>query len=333
MAFIKKKLSLFLKITIPLYVLFLGFVLLGRNHFFLGSALIFGRWFYLMFSAYLMYRVAVRECPNWIIKAVRISLILFILEWGWASVNKTSLDNDSTDTELSLMSYNVFFKNRSPKGVIKTIKQADPDILVVQELTPQWKSILGNSIGHDYRFRKLIPMRGTHGIGIYSKHPIVAQTVCNNKSNRPFAQIIELKIQNKLIQLINVHLASPGVAVENPDNFMELYKNNYNTRASQITVISKIVKKSETKFDAQILIGDLNTTSYEPIFRDAEKDWCDLNQKVGKKFNFTFPNSSKIDPLLTLDYIMLRGNVLPVKFKVLKSGTSDHFPIIGNIKI
>lgn len=274
-----------------------------------------------------------RESPDWIKKALRISLLLLLVEWGWVAVNKTSLDDNVADTELSLMSYNVFFKNRLPDGVVKVIKRSDPDILVVQELTPQWKSILGNSIGHDYRFQKLIPMRGTHGIGIYSKHPIVAQTVCNNKSNRPFAQVIELKIKSKLIQLINVHLASPGVAVENPDNFMELYENNYNTRANQIREISSIINKSETRFDAQILIGDLNTTSYEPIFRDAEKEWCDLNQEVGEKFNFTFPNSSKIDPLLTLDYILLRGIVLPVKFKVLRSGTSDHFPIIGNVKI
>ncbi|MFT6716476.1 MAG: endonuclease/exonuclease/phosphatase (EEP) superfamily protein YafD [Saprospiraceae bacterium] len=280
-----------------------------------------------------MYLTARRESPTWFKNAIRVAFIMLLIEWGWVGINKASLDHNSIDTELSLMTYNVYFKNRTPMSVVKVIKQSNPDILVIQELTPQWNSILAKSIGQTYKHQKIIPMRGTHGIGIYSRFPIVAEAILNNKSNRAFAQVLEIKIKNKLIQLVNVHLASPGVAVENPDRFLELYKSNYKTRHRQINTISNIVKNSEDKFDAQILIGDLNTTEYEPLLRDVQGAWSNLNELVGEKFNFSFPNSSKIDPILTLDYILLKGKIKGQKITVIKGGSSDHFPILGKVKI
>ncbi|MEM7549271.1 MAG: endonuclease/exonuclease/phosphatase family protein [Bacteroidota bacterium] len=229
------------------------------------------------------------------------------------------------------MTYNLFFKNRSPSSSLTIIKESNPDILLVQELIPSWEKRLNNSIGKDYPYRKTLPLRGTHGIGIYSKYPILANHFLKNESSLPFAQIVEVKIGIKRIQLVNTHLASPAIAIENPDNFLSLFASNYRKRISQLQKINSLTRKKE--FNVQIMAGDLNTTRYEPLFRNIESEWVDLFSISGIGSQENFPNSSKTNPLLALDYIFARGALNSIETQVIEGGGSDHLAIIGKIEI
>ena len=329
----KKKLNLFLKILITAFLTVVLLTVLGRNHFFLGTVLVIGRWLLLILGVVFIYFTKKRVTPKWLRVSVIVSVLMISIEFGWVKIHEHRLKSTEAEIELSLMTYNLFFKNKSPNSIIARIKDSNPDILVVQELTPKWKIDLDNSIGASYLYKKLIPLHGTHGIGIYSKHPISNHQILNNDNNLPFAQIIELKIGNKDIQLINAHLASPAKAVENPESFFEFYRINYKIIEQQIIVLNKLAIESKDQFDAQVLIGDLNTTPYEPLFREMKNEWTNLNASVGSRFNFNFPNSSRIIPFLTLDYIMLRGNVKCLETKIVEGGSSDHLALTGLVKI
>jgi hypothetical protein len=79
-----------------------------------------------------------------------------------------------------------------------------------------------------------------------------------------------LKVQNKTVQLANVHLASPALAIENKDRFFSLYHQNYKQRKSQLEKINNDLLANSDKFDCQLLVGDLNKIEYEPIFKNLK---------------------------------------------------------------
>lgn len=327
----KKRVSGCLKSLIVAFLTIALVCLFGRNHFIFGTALIVCRWVFVTFGVLFLYVSIKRITPKYLQILIPLTLLFLLLEYSWNKINQQALKGNETKTEVSIMTYNLFFRKRSPKLSIQKIIESDPDILVVQELTPEMESQLNISIGKIYPYKKNLALKGTHGLGIYSKHRILTSQLLKNDSNLPFAQVVEVEIKSKKIQLINTHLASPAIVVENPEKFLYLLSSNYDLREYQIQKINSLIQEGE--FDAQILIGDLNTTKYEPLFRKLKNNWVDLFDVSGIGSRLNFPNSSNTNPLLTLDYILLRGNLNGIEAKVIKGGSSDHLSIIGKVEM
>lgn len=228
------------------------------------------------------------------------------------------------------MSYNLYFKNKNQEHSIAIIRKTNPDILFVQELTPNWASKIERNLSELYKYKLVKPLNGTHGIGIYSKFKISNQKFLLNTSRKPYAQSVNLYVEDKSIQLINVHLASPAMAVENKDKFFSLFKSNYKTRKHQIIKLNEFENR---KFDCQLLVGDLNTLQSEPIFKRLKLNWVNSNNGLLRWIYFNFPHSSKIIPIVTLDYILGRGNLKFIESKVIEGGSSDHLAIMTKLKI
>jgi len=142
---------------------------------------------------------------------------------------------------------------------------------------------------------------------------------------------VKLTLKDKSIQLINTHLASPAIAVENKDRFLSLFKANYQIRKDQIIHLIKLAENEE--YDCQLLVGDLNTLHSEPIFKRLKLKWVNSNYGLLRWMKFNFPHSSKIFPIVTLDYILGRGKLKFIESKVIDGGSSDHLAIMTKVKI
>lgn len=148
-------------------------LLYGRNNVILGTALIMFRWILMALVTFFLYLAVIRRTSIYIIFALTISLGGTLIEYSFNKFIEASLESGETSIDISLMTYNVFFKNVRPDSSISKIKTCNPDILVVQELTPQWETKLAKTIGRSYPYQSLLPLSGTHGIGVFSKHPIM----------------------------------------------------------------------------------------------------------------------------------------------------------------
>jgi len=260
-------------------------------------------------------------------------MALLLMEFSWNRLNEQSLDSleNENSTTLTIMTYNLFFKNGAPNSSIKNIQEVNPDILVIQEVTPTWEKDLDQTIGVQYPYKMTLALKGTHGIGVYSKYPLKSNQYLPAGSKYPFAQMLEIEVNSKRIQLVSVHLASPAAAVEQPDKFLRLISKSYVEREKQIREINALMEYDS--FDAQIFIGDLNTTQYEPLYRKLTNDWVDLFEEVGVGSKRNFPNTSKMKPVLTLDYIFIRGKAKAIESNVIQGGSSDHLALSGKFEI
>ena len=327
----QKSISNALKCLIIVFITLVAWLLLFRNHFIFGTTLIIGRWGFLLVGLLLFFLTTKRITSKQLQYFLLGSLLLICIEFVFTKLNEARPKVISNNTELTFMTYNLFFKNKNPDVILNHIMLTNPDVLVVQELTPAWAGTLSKSLGQNYPYKKIYTDKGTHGIGVYSKYKFSNDTMLLNESKRPFAQIVTLRVKDKKIQIINTHLASPAAAVEHPENFLSLFNSNYTLREIQLNQIDLATKMNTD--DTYILIGDLNTTPYEPIYRNLRTTWVDIFNEVGEGSNKTFPNTCKSAPFLTLDYFLIKGNVTPVSAKVLSSGSSDHLALVGKVKI
>ncbi len=259
--------------------------------------------------------------------------VLVVIDLGWNSIRKEKLIQGYYDTKLKIMTYNLSFRNQDMDSSCMIIEEADPDILFIQELTPEWSEKLSAAIGSHYPYQEKIILERSRGIGIYSKFRIRKSKVLNNSSGKPYAQIVELSTIDSELQLINVHLSSPHIAFKKINHFVTKYYNNYQTRKSELKAINGYADKGRSRFDCQIFVGDFNTLKYEPIFKQQLKKWVDAFDHSGNGFGFNFPNWKQIIPLATIDYILLRGNVKCLNFEVMSGGGSDHLALLTEIYI
>ena len=308
-------------------------MILGRNHFLLGSAMGLGKWIILPIGLFLLFirRKSLQRRINiflvWVIGLVGMEANMA----NFATINLNF--SFSQKKEVSIITYNLFFKNTYPDQIISEILKEDVDILAIQEVTPTWSNRLNQRIASRYPYRKTFANKGTHGLAIFSKYPIKSNEYLRNSYKLPFAQYVEIEIEGKKMVLANGHLASPAIAVENPDRFYELYEKNYAERKSQIR---ELISLLEEKFpdSPKIIAGDLNTMRMEPIYRDLAYEYFDLFQQKGIGLGFNFPNTATFEyPIITLDYILFRGDIKPVSAKVLPGSSSDHLAIKGIIAL
>ena len=72
---------------------------------------------------------------------------------------------------LKVLTVNVSYRPFLPRRLLEIVREADPDIVVVQELTPHAERVLADLDKEFPNFRKF-PADGAYGIGLWSKHEL-----------------------------------------------------------------------------------------------------------------------------------------------------------------
>ena len=105
------------------------------------------------------------------------------------------------------MTYNVNWGNPNPKTALDAIAEADADVVLLQEITSEWRGLL------EKRFRDVYAHRafhtgGTGGIAVLSKLPIKREDLWHARNTGAFfpAQRIVFATPQGDVQVLNVHL-------------------------------------------------------------------------------------------------------------------------------
>ncbi len=267
--------------------------LVGKNHFILGSLLGLSQVPMMVLGGWILWRIRKKGFGK-NHKTLLIIVGLLMLNWSYENIRIINLKSASnTEKEVSILTYNLYFKNKYHQQIINEIKRTDADILVVQELTSAWDKTLKNEIYGKYKYRKTYVNDATHGLGIFSKYPIESCKYLRNSSKFPINQINKILVNDKELIVVNSHLASPARAVEHYEDFFFHYKANYERRTKQWKKLDKYLDEKHPKIP-QVIAGDLNTMKIEPLYRQIRYEWQDLFVKKGWGLGCTFPNVSKI---------------------------------------
>ena len=136
--------------------------LIGKNHFILGSLLGLSQVPIIIIGGWILWRRRKKGFGK-NHKTLLVIIGLLVLNWSYENIRRINLKSASnTENEVSIITYNLYFKNKYHQQIINEIKKTDADILVVQELTNAWDKTLKNEIYGKYKYRKTYVNDATH---------------------------------------------------------------------------------------------------------------------------------------------------------------------------
>ncbi len=229
--------------------------------------------------------------------------------------------------KLKVMNYNILHaKNYITNeidydGLIKVIKEINPDVLSLNEVYGQGYNngenqakIIADKLGYNYFFGKATKIKGIeYGNALLSKYPIENPQIV--KIKYPLIRLGKRFYQRRCIIRANIK----GVTVLSTHFGLN--------KREQINATKATIKNIEDK--KCILIGDLNMTPEEELISKIKEYLIDTDTMAREVF-LTYPSDN---PKKRLDYILVSKDAKILDFKAIDTTQSDHKPIESTIII
>ncbi len=224
-----------------------------------------------------------------------------------------SSSNAANLTKLRLLEMNVEYINRRHADAAEFIKNTNPDVIVIEELTPLWLNAL-NPVLKEYPYQRIAPREDTYGNGVFSRIPI-RESITKEFGERKHPLIkVDLDFGNRIVSVVHTHLQGP------------VSPRYYKMHLDDAAGVREFLQGSGENV---ILCGDMNTASWCYPLSGVVSDAKLLDTRLGRGIQLSWPTQKKtIIPLLPIDNCFVRGNIRVTDRTLGPSFGSDHFPVI-----
>jgi len=206
---------------------------------------------------------------------------------------------------------NVNAANRKPEPFFAFLKKSNPDFVIIEEITPAWTGMLTN-LAKTYPFSVVQPRDDCFGIGLYSRIPLLEETVIDTgPAAVPSVRAAIVTHVGKFV-LIGTHPVPP--------------KNGEQSRwrNEHLQEIAGIVNKSKWPV---LVVGDLNTSPWSINFRRFLRDAELTDSMMGFGIQASWP--TYLAPLrIPIDHVLHTAGFRIADRRLGPDIGSDHFPVI-----
>lgn len=234
--------------------------------------------------------------------------------------------------QLRLMSFNVLGSNSGTASVLAEIAKADPDILVVVELTDQWAKVLETGLGGGLQPVVVLPRLFGNGIGLYTRLPVRAAThfpLAREFSDYP-ATDVELDVDGVPLRIIGVHFISPiTLQGRRVWNVWKGSRQRLNLRNLQML---DAAQRLEGNRIPAIMAGDFNCTPYSGFFRELLRMTRLRDSRQGAGLQGSFP-ASPWWLRIPIDHVLASTEIRIHSRQTGSACGSDHLPVIVDFSL
>ncbi len=219
---------------------------------------------------------------------------------------------------LRLFSTNLWYGNSDPGRIFREAVQADPDILLIQEFTPEAEAILiAEGIASTLPYRIGETHAGAQGTAIYSRYPLIDAEVIN-VGGVPMTRAT-VQIEGRSLRIYNVHPVSPS------------------SRAS-VAAWNRELRALRDAVAAEpgevVVAGDFNMTQHHAWYgRFIDAGLKDAYRERGAGYATTWPNGLRKLRAIRIDQVFHTSGVVPLALRVGRGEGSDHRPVITDLAI
>ena len=263
---------------------------------------------------------------------------------------------------IKILSYNIMGfgnlkKENGKNAILEYIRESDADIVCLQEYHTSTvasnrfikeKEVQNELKAYPYRHVQTVGQGGTNQIAIYSRFPILSARKLGYKSNYNGSAIYELKVNEDTITLINNHLESNKLTLEDKEVYEDILKdpNTHNVKTGMRQLVGKLAEASAIRsFQADsiataiaaskhpyiIVCGDFNDTPISYTHRKIAENLNDAFTESGRGLGISY-NQNKF--YFRIDNILISDNMKAYNCTVDRSiKDSDHYPIWCYVKI
>ena len=253
--------------------------------------------------------------------------------------SETNLPKEESD--FTLMSYNVRLfnlyewlpKDDVPEQISKFIDEKNPDILCLQEFSPNKRV---NTSMFPHSFVKLYGGKNKYGQAIYSNYKMIEKGEIqfpNSSNNVIYADILK---GDDTLRIYSMHLQSIKISTDIHEKLDEEKSKFIFKRISEaFTIQQQQAEIIKSHFDTckyvKIICGDLNNSAFSYVYRTIKGDMKDAFEQAGagfgKSYNFKYYPAR-------IDYIFVEKSIVVKQFKTNDTFfQSDHFPQITRLNL
>ncbi|PJF30821.1 MAG: hypothetical protein CUN51_06450 [Candidatus Thermofonsia Clade 1 bacterium] len=241
---------------------------------------------------------------------------------------------------LTALTYNVHKEDMHLEPILNVIRNADADVVALQELGSRAAECLEQELAYEYPYRSLQPYPAfpSAGQGLLSRFPLSDVLYWRHEGvvNALGHQRATLDVRGVQIALYNVHPVHPGMVGK-----------LFDARPRQWE-IDQIMARLAAEKRSVLLLGDFNMTDQAEAYRQITARYYDIFRRVGAGMGYTFPAwrypqareltnglpLGWLPPLFRIDYAFASEGIQALQARVLPdSGGSDHLPLWVEVAI
>lgn len=220
-------------------------------------------------------------------------------------------------TELGVLSANVYRGAADETALIETIRRHAPDLLAVQELTPEFAAGLQRAgIGRLLPERILSTRPGASGGGLYSRLPL-RQLLQRDKHPFPLPRAAIGLPGGRTVRTVDVHPHTPT-------------RNGIGSWRAGLERLP-----SPGAGTPWVLAGDFNATLDHAELRELLADgYRDAGDVTGEGLTATWPAAGKLrSPPVTIDHILADERLTILEYAVDDLPGSDHRTVFARLAV
>ncbi len=222
----------------------------------------------------------------------------------------------ASDKTMKLMQINLNVKNKQYEAVTSYVKKNNPDVVLFEELTPEWKNYFeANLKTHPFAITET--RLDTYGIGMYCKTaPKYSRIAYLGKSGHP-SIIAELQGLEKPVCILHTHVQGP------------VKKEFFRWHEGQFLSMENEVKQLPRPL---VVSGDMNSNAWTYLLCDFIRNSGLVDTQQGRGIRMTWPTPFYwrygLFPLLAIDHFFVSDDIIVKKRELGIPNSSDHYPVI-----
>ena len=217
----------------------------------------------------------------------------------------------------TVASLNLLFSNTEVERAGRQLLAADPDVLALQEYTPEAMAIftrIGLLAAYEYRLEA--PLPGVAGEAIYSHLPLRSTTQRLLGSNVPVGVLTTP--DGRTVHLLDLHTRAPTLG------------NGAMARGD----VADVGRSLDQLPQPWIAVGDFNVTPYHRPYRDLLAGGRhDAHLMTGRGYARTWQADASYPPLALIDHAILSPGVGATHTAEQTIAGSDHRMIIATVVV
>ncbi|MEO3758793.1 endonuclease/exonuclease/phosphatase family protein [Mycobacterium sp. B14F4] len=229
---------------------------------------------------------------------------------------------DVPSVPLRVVSANLGMGQADARAVVE-LATASADVLVVQEMTPQVAAAM-SAAGLEAAFphRAIDPQPMAAGIGLWSRHPILASARVAGYQMPMLSARIRLPGVRFDTTVLAVHLAAPWVQP------LRWFRGDIEQLPSTLRALAR-----DAGSGAVIVAGDLNATyDMKPFRALLAEGYRDAAEQAGAGLTRSYPSRPWRPPVVGIDHVLVRNCTAGSAHTVAVPG-SDHRGLAAGVDI
>lgn len=208
------------------------------------------------------------------------------------------------------MLMNIYAGNGNTDQVLETIRTVDPDILLLEEVTPKWAKAL-KVLNTTYAYRISEPRADCFGIMLLTKYPLEREKVIEIGSAGVPSIRADVHLPGGVISIIGTHPMPP------------IGSDYARQRNTQLAALPAFIQEQNNPV---LLIGDLNTTPWSPFFTALLNESGLKNSMKGFGFQPSWTGNAFLK--IPLDHVLHAEEIIIHNRMIGADIGSDHRPVI-----